>query len=640
MEEQDQLAEVLRDAEPQEGATQEELPPTRDVETFWSRLDTVLAHLEDEPQTVTQPVRSFIYQPDVLSINSQDDIGVETTSANNPFFFNTFTIRLLKPCLSVKSIQLLRAAFPTPLTNIPDSECVFWYYRFLKYLSGTTFSPGNLVIDPTNGNFYIAKTSALNLPPSTNPANWASVGTVAPNNTYAGTITAIAPTTSLTFTSITTSAPYFVFYFTTTNPSAVSLGTTFTVSGATSAGFNGTFTSSGTQGSGPGTWAIICTNPLQIPPGVSSGGSIVAGGTRYTCPSTAGLYVGLPVTVTGATTSAYNGTFNTITAVTSTSFTLSNNLSGASSTAKWTAGSITQPYLYMVRLQPSWVPPELVGTFYAYNRTFVSYPDAVSELNKACANDPLVEAPATSYDGGTFKYQENDIVFSYNQTYNKIVFTGQNANYHYLPASYSDTNIFDLTGAYAPTTTSAAYDLNEQTTGIVPPSFIALPDYSLGGVAGNGQPYKNYRTLNLRLGWTWNGNIASIPNYKNQFRPVPPYEYNYANTGAYVPSQVLNTLSNIAISYGNLVNTGCVRIYLDLVGGSSQDSEGNGGLFATIPLNAPNNGVGFFDKVLSHKLTKIPDQIQEMRFTLLDEQGNPFLMPNSAVVNLEIGVDY
>jgi len=29
-----------------------------------------------------------------------------------------------------------------------------------------------------------------------------------------------------------------------------------------------------------------------------------------------------------------------------------------------------------------------------------------------------------------------------------------------------------------------------------------------------------------------------------------------------------------------------------------------------------------------------------LRFTLKDEQGNPFLLPNSAVVNLEIGVEY
>jgi hypothetical protein len=616
----------VQEAEPQEEQEQQE--PIRDVETFWSRLDDVLQHLESQPQPGTKPVRSFIYQPELLSISSQDDMGAETENATNPFFFNTFTIRLTKPCLNVKGLQLLRCSFPTPVTNLPNEECVFWYYRFPKYVSGTTFIPGNLVIDPANGNFYIAKTSALNLPPNANPANWASVGTVAPNTGTTGAITAIAPAISLTFTSITTSAPYFVFYFTTTNPSAVSLGVTFTVSGATSAGFNGTFTSSGTQGTGPGTWAIICTNALQIPPGVSSGGSIVAGGTTYTATSTAGLYVGVPVTITGATTSAYNGTFDTITAVTSTSFTISDGLSGASSKATWTAAPVTQPYLYMIRLQPSWLPPELVGTQYAYNRTFTDYADLVSELNKACVADPL-GSPFTDPIAEAFKYLANDISFSYNQTYNKIAMTGGNADSYYLPAGYSDPNIFDRNNPNA-----AEALLEADTTQALDSGAYAIGDY-----AGQGQPYTPNRTLNMRLGWTWNGNTASIPNYKNQFRPVPYYVFNYAGGGTQTVN-VLATLVNNAPSYACLVNTATVIVFLDAVGGSSQDSTGAGGVLGSVPLNIQNNGVGFFDKVLSQKLTKIPSQLQELRFTFKDEQGNPFMMPNSAVVNLEIGVEY
>jgi len=206
---------------------------------------------------------------------------------------------------------------------------------------------------------------------------------------------------------------------------------------------------------------------------------------------------------------------------------------------------------------------------------------------------------------------------------------GASTAYYYLPAGYSDGNIFNLSNPAA-----ADALLEADTTEI-------LGGIAIGGLAGAGQPYTPYRTLNMRLGWTWNGNASSIPNYKNQFRPVPYYTFDYSGGGITSPiSGLTTTFSNIAPSYANLVNTGCVYVYLDLVGGSSQDSAGNGGLFATIPLNTPNNGVGFFDKVLSHKLTKIPSQIQELRFTLLDEQGNAFLLPNSAVVNMEVGVDY
>jgi hypothetical protein len=620
--------------QPQEEQPQEEQPqqePIRDVETFWTRLDDVLQHLESQPQPGTKPVRSFIYQPELLSINSQDDIGTETENSANPFFFNTFTVRLVKPCLNVKGLQLLRCSFPTPVTNLPNEECAFWYYRFPKYLNdGTYFNAGTLVIDPTDGNFYIAKTSVQYITPHNNPINWAPVGTVAPNTGTTGAITRIAPTYSLTFTSITTTAPYYVYYYTTTSPSVISAGQNFTVSGATSAGFNGTFSCYGTIGSGPGTWAVVCTNPLQIPPGVSSGGSIVSGGTTYTATSTTGLYVGLPVTVTGATTSAYNGTFNTITAVTSTSFTISNGLSGASSTATWTAASVTQPYLYMIRLQPSWLPPELIGTQYAYNRTFTDYGDLVAELNKACAADPL-GSPYTE-PSSTFKYLANDISFSYNQTYNKIAMTGASAAQFYLPAGYSDPNIFNINNANAAEALLQLYTTETILTGAFP--------YAIGGYAGQGQPYTPNRTLNMRLGWTWNGNIGNIANYKNQFRPVPYYAFDYINSGLPIAATVLSTLINNAPSYANLVNTATVIVFLDVVGGSTQDSTGAGGVLGSVPLSTQNNGVGFFDKVLSHKLTKIPSQLQELRFTLKDEQGNPFLLPNSAVVNLEIGVEY
>jgi hypothetical protein len=235
-------------------------------------------------------------------------------------------------------------------------------------------------------------------------------------------------------------------------------------------------------------------------------------------------------------------------------------------------------------------------------------------------------------------YIKNDIAFSYNQTYNKIVFKGQTADYYYLPASYSDPNIFDPITPLKPTT-GAALRLGVVTNEYVPP-VVLEPTYLLGGYAGNGQPWTVYRTLNMRLGWTWNGNTASIPDYKNQFRPVPTYVFNYGSIDVFKTVKVLTTLSNTALTYANLVNTATVIVFLDIVAGSTQDSTGAGGVLGSVPLNIQNNGVGFFDKVLSQKLTKIPSQLQELRFTFKDEQGNPFLMPNSAVVNLEIGVEY
>jgi hypothetical protein len=272
------------------------------------------------------------------------------------------------------------------------------------------------------------------------------------------------------------------------------------------------------------------------------------------------------------------------------------------------------------------LPPELIGTQYAYNRTFIDYPDLVTELNKACADDPL-GSPFTEANG-SFKYLADDISFSYNQTYNKIVMTGQDDEMYYLPAGYSDVNIFDRNNINA-----AEYLLEASTTEVIPGA------YAIGDYAGQGQPYTPNRTLNMRLGWPWSGNTNSIPNYKNQFRPVPYYVFSYAGGGTEVRS-VIATYDNIAPSYACLVNTATVSIFLDPIGGSSQDSTGAAGILGTVPLNTQNNGVGFLDNVLSHKLTKIPSQLQELRFTFKDEQGNPFMLPNSAVVSMVLGVEY
>ena len=635
MEEQEQPDSDAQPVEIEEQPQEESPPhePIRDVETFWTRLDDVLQHLESQPQPNTKSVRSFIYQPELLSVNSQDDIGNETENVSNPFSFNTFTIRLVKPCLNVKGVQLLRASFPTPVTNIPDTECTFWYYRYTKWTSGSAYLQGQIVIDPTDGNFYVCLQSVISATaPSADPTYWAFYANVMPTNGVptTGTITAINSAITIPVNSITAFSPNYIYFYTQTDSHQIATGQQFYVTGATTAGFNGTYTNSlGSSGSGVGTWSIATTNGILIPPGVSSTATIKAGSTTFTCTSTTGLYAGFPVTISGATSSSYNGTF-TVQSVTPTSFTISDFLGGNSSGATWSTPCVSSRYLYMIRLQPSWWPPELIGTQYAYNRTFTSYQDLVTELNKACAADPLTGA-GTSYvePNGAFKYYQNSISFSYNSTYNKIMMIGASTAYYYLPAGYSDMNI---SSPFNPA--AADYLLEADTTEV-------LGAIAIGGLAGAGQPYTPYRTLNMRLGWTWNGNPTSIPNYKNQFRPVPYYTFPYSGGGATVPiSGLTTTFSNIAPSYANLVNTGCVYVYLDLVGGSSQDSAGNGGLFATIPLNTPNNGVGFFDKVLSHKLTKIPSQIQEMRFTLKDEQGNPFLLPNSAVVNLEIGLEY
>ena len=93
-------------------------------------------------------------------------------------------------------------------------------------------------------------------------------------------------------------------------------------------------------------------------------------------------------------------------------------------------------------------------------------------------------------------------------------------------------------------------------------------------------------------------------------------------------------------TYANLVNTAGIYLYVDFVQGSGEDSAGNGNLLSVIPINTANNSVGFYDKVTENTLKKIPSQIQSITVSMRDEIGNPFNLPNSAIVNFELGFSY
>ena len=95
-----------------------------------------------------------------------------------------------------------------------------------------------------------------------------------------------------------------------------------------------------------------------------------------------------------------------------------------------------------------------------------------------------------------------------------------------------------------------------------------------------------------------------------------------------------------ANSYPDLVNTSCVRIYCDVTLSSTEDSLGTKGLLSVVPVNTSNLGVGFYQNNFNNELTKIPQIISEVGITMLNDQGQPFYLPNSATVILELGITY
>jgi chitodextrinase len=104
-------------------------------------MDTKLEELIDELQqevVASNSVKPF-NQPDLIAISSVNRT-VEDPNSNG---FSSFSVNLPLPAISVKSLQLLQTNIPQANANIPNTACVFWYYRLSEY-SGLTPSINNL----------------------------------------------------------------------------------------------------------------------------------------------------------------------------------------------------------------------------------------------------------------------------------------------------------------------------------------------------------------------------------------------------------------------------------------------------------------------------------------------------------------
>lgn len=93
-------------------------------------MDNILATFPTVEQRQDN-YRSFVFQPDKISINSFQDknINPDTTTQYQQETYSSFQNQLINPALHVKSLQLNRATIPLPTTSIPNNECVFLYRR-------------------------------------------------------------------------------------------------------------------------------------------------------------------------------------------------------------------------------------------------------------------------------------------------------------------------------------------------------------------------------------------------------------------------------------------------------------------------------------------------------------------------------
>jgi hypothetical protein len=208
--------------------------------------------------------------------------------------------------------------------------------------------------------------------------------------------------------------------------------------------------------------------------------------------------------------------------------------------------------------------------------------------------------------------------------YGNNVYVDDQYSYNYCPAGYLDPNV--LAAQQTLSTLSAEYD-----------SFGPYPP----------QPYLPYKTLNLRLGFTWDGanlNLIGVGNSQNSnsvnnvlaYRFRPPISFQLSRAISEIPSDYIYT----AESYINLVYTTTVSLYSSFIAGATTDSQRNNNLIAAVPMNCSNLGITFYNPVIPNPLTKIVDQIYEITVQMFTDTGSPYYLANSAIVSIELAFTY
>lgn len=111
----------------------------------------------DETVPVAQ-YRSFVNQPERIQISSQEDISDYDPNTLTTYY--NFKVRLPRPALNVKTLQLARASIPNIVASFPDTECTFWYYALPPVAEGNIYEnnggiPGDLAYTfDTSGNVF------------------------------------------------------------------------------------------------------------------------------------------------------------------------------------------------------------------------------------------------------------------------------------------------------------------------------------------------------------------------------------------------------------------------------------------------------------------------------------------------------
>jgi hypothetical protein len=263
----------------------------------------------------------------------------------------------------------------------------------------------------------------------------------------------------------------------------------------------------------------------------------------------------------------------------------------------------TASHLKAVRLYPDDYVPPASFTAFKKNNYFADPGALVAQLNLAAsAGGDNVTYNTLWVSGG--------VTFAYNSSLKHITWYGNTADKYYANAGFLD-----------PIVQASQRDPTKITT------------YNFD-TSTSIQPFVLGCTLNQRIGYALSG-IST-----------PPQSF-----GAAVSVKIANLTGVAKItgssgvvphdSYPNLVYTQNIYLYSNLISNGGLGNYGRKNLMAVIPVDVASFGiVQFVGSYTGGEAHPIPDEIYGVNIEMRDDNNQPFTLPLSANVNVEIAVDY
>jgi hypothetical protein len=287
---------------------------------------------------------------------------------------------------------------------------------------------------------------------------------------------------------------------------------------------------------------------------------------------------------------------------------------------------------YSLHVAPTW------NLFKTYNQNDIVYYSVNNSYYISTVNNNVGSTPTALTNWALF-----DTIPS---TLNKQWYT-------YLVAGYEDPNVYTLSETLNSIFLGIDFNMN---------SFVSPATAQLYSIPP--QPVIQYQTLNLRLGFTWNGfynwsfdTEISVTTQNsldqngviitfNRLRPIPQYQISFGLGETYSISAIpsvgnpYTSTTYTADNFANLVYSSIVSVYTSIIGPSTTDTQRNTNLLSIVPMDCNNLGITFYEPRISAKLTKIVRDIYSIYFEFRREDGEPYYFSNNAIITLQLGLTY